>query len=181
MVSMLRGFVFAGVVVVLALAALGATGRLDNLRSDLGIPKIKNPFKEANAALTEALDSQRAWRAVVREADSTCGRYPQDELVIRPAPPRRPAEYAQALGAAIHRERALDAELAMLQPPSSYEGPYSLFLHNRQAAVTALERLRRAAREKNSQDYALAAGAFTQRKTYVDHYAATVGMSACGL
>jgi len=56
------------------------------------------------------------------------------------------------------------AELAKLQPPPDYEGPYSQFLSNRQLALAALERLQKAARKKNRAEYVVAYRDFALRK-----------------
>jgi hypothetical protein len=173
---MLKGVVLAGVVVVLALGALAASGRVNDLRTQL---HIKNPFKEVNAALNASLQQQRGWHALTHQADAICARYAQGELVIRKTLPRHRAGYLSALGTAVERERNIEVELTGLQPPSSYERPYSQFLRNRQAALAALERLQKAVKEKSRQEFAPAARTLEQRKRLVDTYAEAAGMPAC--
>ena len=79
----------------------------------------------------------------------------------------------------LERERAMQAELAKLQPPPNYKGPYSQFLSNRQLALTALERLQKAAKKKNREEYVVAAGDFALRTRLVDHYAPAAGTPSC--
>ena len=88
----------------------------------LGLPPLaadcdSKPFNEVSAALTGPVQRERAWDAVVKEANSICARYPHEELVIRPALPRNRADYVGAMEIALERERAIQAELAKLQPP----------------------------------------------------------------
>jgi hypothetical protein len=174
--SILKGLALAAAVGALALVAMAATGSVDDLRS---LGNIKNPFKKVNAALTEVMDREHAWAALTKEANSICARYPRDELVVRPALPRNRADYIRALGIALDRERSIQPALAALQPPSNYEGPYSRFLRNRQVAITALERVQKATRDKNREDFVVAARVLALRKSLIDHYAAAVRMPAC--
>jgi hypothetical protein len=170
--------------VLAVVAALGAlllvamaTGRIDYIHSQL--TAIRKPFNDVSAALTGPVQRGRAWDAVVKEANSICDRYPQEGLVIGPALPRNRGAYVRAIEITLERERAMQAELAKLQPPPNYKGPYSQFLSNRQLALTALERLQKAAKKKNREEYVVAAGDFALRKRLVDHYAPAAGMPAC--
>jgi hypothetical protein len=74
----------------------------------------------------------------------------------------------------------IQSELVVLLPPPNYERPYSLFLRNRRDALDALERLQRATKKKNRANYLDAARVLTQKKRFVDTYARTAGMPACG-
>jgi hypothetical protein len=172
-----RGLVLAGAVVALLVAATVATGRVDNPISQL--TAIRNPFNEVSAALSEVTQRERAWHVLTREANSVCARYEPSKLVIRPVMPRNRADYAPAIGLALDRERAIQAELATLQPPPNYRGPYSQFLTNRQVALAALERMQRAVVEKNREKYVPAARELALRKSLIDHYAPAAGMPAC--
>jgi hypothetical protein len=170
--------------VLTVVAALGAlllvamaTGRLDYLHSQL--TAIRKPFNEVSAALTGPVQNERAWRDVVKQANTICARYPQEELVVRPALPRKRGAYLRAIRIELERERAMQAELTELQPPLNYKGPYSQFLSNRQLALAALERLQNAAKKKNREEHVGAAGEFALRKSLVDHYAPAAGMPAC--
>jgi hypothetical protein len=114
---MLRVLAVVAALSALLLVAM-ATGRLDYLHSQL--TAIRKPFNEVSAALTGPVQRERTWDAVVKEANSICARYPHEELVIRPALPRNRADYVSAISAieiALDRERAIQAELAKLQPP----------------------------------------------------------------
>jgi hypothetical protein len=154
-----------------------ATGRLDYLHSQL--TAIRKPFNEVSAALTGPVQRGRAWDAVIKKANSICARYEHDELVIKPALPRKRGAYVRAIRIELERERAIQAELTKLQPPPDYKGPYSQFLSNRQLALAALGRLQKAAKKKNREEYAVAARDFALRKSLVDHYAPAAGMPAC--
>ena len=174
---MIKGLVLAGAVGAAALVVVAATGGVDDLRRQL--PDIRKPFKEVNDALRGAQDRERQWDRVVKDANSICGRYPQGGFALSPTLPANRRRYVHAISVELEREGSIQSGLAELLPPANYEGPYSLFLHNRRDALSALERLRRATREKNRADYADAARVFKQKKTFADHYAVTVGMSAC--
>jgi hypothetical protein len=170
--------------VLAVVAALGAlllvamaTGRLDYLHSQL--TAIRKPFNDVSAALTGPVQRGRAWDSVVKEANSICIRYEHDELVIKAALPRTRGAYVRVIGIELERERTTQAELAKLQPPPDYTGPYSQFLSNRQLALAALERLQKAAKNKNREEYVVAARDFALRKSLVDHYAPAAGMPAC--
>ena len=56
-----------------------------------------------------------------------------------------------------------------------------LFLRDRRDALDALERVQRATRKKNRANYLDAARVLTQKERFVDTYARTAGMPACGL
>jgi len=73
----------------------------------------------------------------------------------------------------------MQAELAALQPPSSYKILYTSFLKSRDAALADLEYLQKAAKEKNREEYVLAARGLAQRKGLIDRYAAAARMPAC--
>ena len=62
-----------------------------------------------------------------------------------------------------------------------WQRPYSLFLRDRRDALDALERVQRATRKKNRANYLDAARVLTQKERFVDTYARTAGMPACGL
>jgi hypothetical protein len=121
---------------------------------------------------------ERAWHAVVKEANTICARYPQEELVIRPALPRNRADYVGAMEIALERERAIQAELAKLQPPPNYKLLYSQFLDNRQVAIAELKHLQRATKDENREEYVLAARELALRTSLADPYA-PAGMPAC--
>ena len=156
-----------------------ATGRLDYLHSQL--TAIRKPFNDVSAALTGPVQRGRAWDSVVKEANSICIRYEHEELVAKAALPRTRGAYVRAIRIELERERVTQAELAKLQPPPDYKGPYSQFLSNRQLALAALERLQKATK-KNREEYVVAARDFALRKSLVDHYApAAAGMPAAPL
>ena len=161
----------------LLLVATVATGRVDNPVSQL--TAIRNPFNNVSAALSEVTQRERAWHVVSRDANSICARFEPSKLVIRPALPRNRADYVRAVRIELERERAIQAELAKLQPPSNYKGSYAQFLNNRQVAVAALERLQKAVIEKSREDYVVAARELALRKSLVDNYAPAAGMPAC--
>ena len=175
---MLKGLALAAAIGAVALVAAVATGRADYLRSELDA--LRKPFNDVSAALSPVGERERAWDALTRKADSICARYEQDELVIRPALPRnRRADHVRAIEIALDRERAMQTELAALQPPSNYAILYTSFLENRDAALAELEHLQMAAKEKNREEYVLAARGLGQRKGLIDRYAAAAGMPAC--
>ena len=174
---MLRGLVVVAALGALLLVATVATGRVDNPVSQL--TAIRNPFNKVSAALSEVTQRERAWHVVTREANSICARFEPSKLVIRPALPRNRADYVRAVRIELERERAIQAELATLQPPPNYRGPYSQFLTNRQVALAALERMQRAVVEKNREKYVPAARELALRKSLIDHYAPAAGMPAC--
>jgi hypothetical protein len=174
---MIRGLVVSGTVGALLLMGTMAFG-LVNLREDIGA--IRNPFNEVNDALSEPVQQARAWGALSIKANSICAGYARDELVIRPSLPRSRMDYVGAIGVAVDREQAIQAELTALQAPPNYKLLYSQFLQSRQAALAELERLQKAAKAKNRKDYVLAAQALTQKKRVVGHYATAARMPACG-
>jgi hypothetical protein len=174
---MLRGLVVVAALSALLLVATVATGRVDNPVSQL--TAIRNPFNNVSAALSEVTQRERAWHVVSRDANSICARFEPSKLVIRPALPRNRADYVRAVRIELERERAIQAELAKLQPPSNYKGSYAQFLNNRQVAVAALERLQKAVIEKSREDYVVAARELALRKSLIDHYAPAAGMPAC--
>jgi hypothetical protein len=174
---MLRGLLVAAAVGAVALVVIAATGGVDDLRAQL--PGIRNPFKEANDAIQGNIVLGGQWGAVAKEANSICTSHPQSGFVVSATIPADRQQYVRAIGREIDRETAIQAELAALQPPANYEGPYSLFLNNRQEALAALERMPKAAKEKDREDFALAAGEVKQRKRFIDHYAAVAGMPDC--
>lgn len=175
---MLKGLALAAAIAAVALVAAVATGRADYLHSQLDA--LRRPFNDVSAALTPVAERERAWDALTEKADSICARYEQDELVIKPALPHiRRADYVRALEIALNRERAMQAELAALQPPFNYKILYTSFLENRDAALAELEHLQKAAKEKNREEYVLAAHGLAQRKGLIDRYAAAAGMPAC--
>ena len=116
---------------------------------------------------------------VVKEANSICAGDRQGEFVLRRALPPNRTQHVRAIRRELDREGTIQSELVVLQAPANYAGPYSLFLHNRQDALAALERLQRATKEKNRQDYVDAARVLTQRERFIEHYAAAAGMPAC--
>jgi hypothetical protein len=175
---MVKGLVVSGTVGALLLMGTVATGLVD-LREDIGA--IRNPFNQVNDALSEPVQQARAWGALSIKADSICAGYSRDELVIRSTPPRHPVDYVGAIGVAIDREQAIQAELTALQVPPNYKLLYSQFLQSRQAALAELERLQKAAKGKNRKQYTLAAQALAQSKGVVAHYAEATRMPACGL
>jgi hypothetical protein len=172
---MLRGLVVVAALGAFLLVAF-ATGRLDYLHSHL--TAIREPFNEVGAALTGPVQRERAWDVVVKEANSICARYPQEELVIKPALPRNRADYVSDIEIALDRERAIQAELAKLQPPpiTSFSTPN--FLDNRQVALAELKHLQRATKDKNREEYVLAARELALRTSLADQYA-PAGMPAC--
>jgi hypothetical protein len=175
---MLKGLALAAAIGAVALVAAVATGRADYLRSELDA--LRRPFNDVSAALSPVVERERAWDTLTKKADSICARYEEDELVIRPALPRnRRADYVRAIESALERERAMQAELAELQPPSNYKILYTSFLQNRDAALAELEHLQKAAKEKIREAYVLAASGLAQRKGLIDRYAAAAGMPAC--
>ena len=177
-VLVIKGVVLA--VVVGAVSVLVATGRVDDLRSQVGLEE--NPFDAINEALkeptSERVRQKIAWGSLTREANSICADY-QHGLVIRRTLPRNRSEYVRALRSALERERMMQAELAALKPPPNYKLPYSKFLMDREVALAALERLQRAAKEKNRKDFALAARTILRRRALIDLYVRSVGMPAC--
>jgi len=175
---MLKGLALAAAIGAVALVAAVATGRADYVRSQLDA--LRRPFNDVSAALRPVGERERAWDALTRKADSICARYEQDEPVIGRALPRnRRAEYVRAIEVALDRERAMQTELAALQPPSNYTILYTSFLENRDAALAELEHLQKAAKERNREEYVLAARGLAQRKGLIDRYAAAAGMPAC--
>jgi len=177
MISMVKGLLVVAAVGVVALVAVAATGGVDDLRAQL--PDIRNPFREANKALRASADRERQWDALVKQANSICSSDPEVRFVVRPTLPANRRRYARAIGRELDREVAIQAQLVALQPPANYEGPYSLFIHNRGDVLAALDRLQSAARAKNREDYTDAVRVIQQKTVFVDHYAATVGMPAC--
>ncbi len=173
---MIKGLVLAAVVGTAGLVAV-ATGGVDELRSQL--PDLRKPFNDVNDALEAAQDRERQWDNVVKDANSICARDRQVEFVLRRALPPNRRQHARAIRRELDREGTIQSELVVLRPPANYAGPYSLFLGNRQDALAALERLQRATREKNREDYVDAARVLTQRERFIEHYARTVGMPAC--
>jgi hypothetical protein len=89
------------------------------------------------------------------------------------------ADYVRGVRIELDRERAIQAELAKLQPPSNDNGSCAQFLNNRRVALAALERLQKAVIEKNREEHVVAARDFALRKSLVDHYAQATGMPAC--
>jgi len=173
---MINGHVLAAVVGTAVLVA-AATGGIADFRSQL--PDIRKPFNEVNDALKGTQERERQWARVVKEANSICARYPQGRFVLKPALPPNRAQYIHTIRIELDREGAKQSELVVLQPPANYVRPYSLFLHNRQVALGALERLRSATKEQSQEDYVNAARVLTQRTRSIHTYAATVGMPAC--
>ena len=100
-----------------------ATGRLDYIHSQL--TAIRKPFNDVSAALTGPVQRGRAWDSVVKEANSICIRYEHEELVAKAALPRTRGAYVRDIRIELERERVTQAELAKLQPPPDYKGPYS--------------------------------------------------------
>jgi hypothetical protein len=174
---MIKGLVLAAVVGAVALVVVATTGGVDDLRSQL--PDLRKPFNEVTDALKGAQNRERQWDKVVKEANSICARSPQGGFVLSPVLPPNRREYVRAIRIELDREGRTQAGLAALQPPPNYERPYALFLHIRRDAIAGLERLQQATKEKNQADYADAVRVFNQRKGFIDHYAKTVGMSAC--
>jgi hypothetical protein len=175
---MFKGLALAAAIAAIALVAAVATGRADYLRSELDA--LRRPFNEVSAALSPVVEREGAWDALTKKADSICARYEQNELVIRPALPRnRRTDYVRTIETALDRERAMQAELAALQPPSNYKILYTSFLDSRDAALAHLEHLQKAAKEKNREEYVLAARGLAQRKGLIDRYAAAARMPAC--
>jgi len=160
-----------------AVLVVAATGGIADLRSQL--PDIRKPFNEVNDALKGTQERERQWARVVKEANSICARYPQGRFVLKPALPPNRAQYIHTIRIELDREGAKQSELVVLQPPANYVRPYSPFLHNRQVALGALERLRSATKEQSQEDYVNAARVLTQRTRSIHTYAATVGMPAC--
>ena len=175
---MVKGLVLAAIVGTAVLAA-AATGGIDELRSQL--PDVRKPFNEVTDALKGAQDRERQWDNVVKRANSICARYPRGGFVLEPALPPNRGQYLRAIGNELHREGVIQSELVVLLPPPNYERPYSLFLRNRRDALDALERVQRATRKKNRANYLDAARVLTQKERFVDTYARTAGMPACGL
>ena len=168
----------SGTVGALLLMGTVAVG-LVNLRD--GIGASRNPFDRAADALSEPVQQAQAWGALSIKANAICAAYPRDELVIRPTLPRQNGDYVLAIGVAIDREQAVQAELTALLAPPNYKLLYTQFLQSRQAGLAELERLQRAAKAKNRKGYILAAQAFTQRRSVVGHYATAARMPACAL
>jgi hypothetical protein len=176
--SMLKVVVLAAAVGALVLVA---TGRVDDLRSQIGLRE--NPFDAINAALEDSsqrAQQQMAWNAFARKTNSICTDHEKDELGIRLALPRNRADFARALGTVLDRERTMQAELRALQPaPPNYSVSYSKFLRDRQAGLAALARMQRAAKENKRKDFILAARAILRRKATIDAYVRSAGMPAC--
>lgn len=170
-------------VLVVAVGTLGfvATGRVDDLRSE--VSALRDPFDALNEALTSATvlpeNQKKAWNAFAKEANSICARYQQDDFVIGLALPRNRADFVRALGIALEREHAMQAELSALTPPPNYVLSYSRFLHDRQLGLEALERFQRAAKEKNRKGFVRAARAIVRRSVSIDAYVHSARMPAC--
>jgi hypothetical protein len=175
----IKGVVAAAVVGAVSL--LVATGRVDDLRSQIGLKE--NPFDAINEALkepsSERVRQRIAWGSLRREANSICADYQHHGLVIRRTLPPNRSDYIRTLRSAAERERMMQAELAALKPQPPYKLPYSKFLEDREVALAALERLQRAAKEMNRQDFALAARTIQRRRASIEVYVQSAGMPAC--
>jgi hypothetical protein len=178
MVSMLKVLVL---VVAVGALVFVATGRVDDLRSE--VSALRDPFDALNEALTSPAllreNQKKAWDAVAKEANSICARYQQDDVAIRLALPRNRADFVRALGIALEREHAMQADLSALTPPPNYHLSYSKFLHDRQVGLVALERFQRAAKEKDRKGFVLAARAIVRRSVSIDAYVQSARMPAC--
>jgi hypothetical protein len=177
----IKGVVLAAAAVVGALSLLAATGRVDDLRSQVGLKE--DPFDAINEALkepgSERVRQKIAWGSLTREANSICADYQHHSHVVRRTLPRNRSDYVRALRSSVARERMMQAELAALKPPPNYKRPYSKFLEDREVALAALERLQRAAKEQNRKDFALAARTILRRRASIDLHVRSVGMPAC--
>jgi hypothetical protein len=175
----IKGVVLAGVVG--ALSILVATGRVDDLRSQIGLKE--NPFDTINEALKEPssdrLRQRIAWGSLTREANSICSDYRQQRLVIKKTLPRDRSAYARALRKAIARERLMQPELAKLKAPPNYRLAYSRFLHDRKGALAGLENQRKAVQAKDRNAFALAARSTVRSRTAINVYVQAVAMPAC--
>ena len=160
-----------------------ATGRVDDIRSQIGLKE--NPFNAINQALKEpspeATRQKIAWGGLTRNANRICADSSDDALVVRRALPSDPAEYARAIKIALRSERRTQAALAKLQPPAGYRLAYSKFLQDREITLAQLERLLRAAKKENAQEFALAARGVVRARVAVNRYAQSARMPACAL
>ena len=173
---MIKVLALAGVVGTVALVAT-ATGGIDELRSQL--PDLRSPFNEVNAALKGAQDRERQWDNVVKRANVICAHHRQSRFVLEPTLPAVGAHYVRPIRIELARAQNIQSELLLLRPPANYAGPYSIFLRIRQEVLAALERLKSATKMRSQEEYADAARLVRQRKAFVDHYPATVGIPAC--
>jgi hypothetical protein len=93
--------------------------------------------------------------------------------------PQNRADYVDALGIALAREREMQARLGAVQTPNNYDISYTRFLHDRQVAIAAMERLRTAVTEKRRKDFILAARALVRAQASINPYVQSAGMPAC--
>jgi hypothetical protein len=171
---MLKGLVLAAAVAALVVVA---TGRVDDIRSEVSGLRV-NWFDAMNSGRSQAEKQKKEWAEVAREANSICAEYHEQELVIRLSLPQNRADYLDALGVAIGREREMQARLSAVQTPP-YDVSYPKFLRDRQMAIAAMDRLRAAVKEKRRRDFVLAARALVRAQASINPYVQSAGMPAC--
>jgi hypothetical protein len=154
------------------------TGRVNDLRSELS--GLRTNWFEAVAKPAAQADKQRqAWEAVAAEANSICTDHAEDELNLRAALPHNRAEYFRVVGAVLERERLKLAALRALEAPPNYDISYSHFLRDREAALSALERLRQAVKAKDRRKAVRAARSAFRVQASINGYVQSAGMPAC--
>lgn len=154
------------------------TGRADDLRSELNGLR-GNWFAAAVTPSLRAEDEQKAWDAIAAKANRICTDPAEAELNLRVAFPQDRAEFVRSVGAVLERERVKLAALRVLQPPPIYQVAYAQFLHQREAALLALERLQRAVQTQDRRKAVRAVRSALLLEASIDSYVQSAGMPAC--
>ena len=162
---------------VLGLVVIGS--QADDIRSGLdGL--ATGWFETLQKPRQHAKTQRQEWQAFARRADALCASYAHQDFAAQVTSPRSRADWIRHVRAGLDRERDLQAGLRAMSAPSPYDVGYRKFLRDREAALSAVARLRSAVQENDRDGGVRALRSYELAQGQIRSFTARGGLPACG-
>jgi hypothetical protein len=161
---------------VLGLVVIGS--QADDIRSGLN-GLATGWFETLQKPRQHAKTQRQAWEAFARRADAVCASYAHSDFSAQVTFPLSRADWIRQVRAGLERERGLQAALSAMSAPSPYDVGYRKFLRDREAALSAVARLRSAVQEQDPDRGVHALRSYELAQGQIRSFTARGGLPAC--